>query len=248
MMKRLKILSFILLAASLFSCHKGPVCDCFDAAGAPTSENRSDVLPYFNQINAGDDINVFLSMGNTEQVIIEGGSNLVHNISATVSNQVLTLKNNNNCNWLRSYRKSIINVYITMPQVSYITNSGYGTITGLDSIITDTLNVRTTNAGDINLTVRTKQFYGHFFGSGDITLNGKTNNLACTYFAGTGFLYADNFTSGYCFVANLSTGDCHVNCTGLLQAEVKSRGNIYYSGSPTQVQASIVGSGAVIRE
>jgi len=247
MIKSFKISLLILCALSVFSCHKGPVCDCFDSAGAPTEENRTSVLPYFEQINAEDDINVVLSIGSTEQVIIQGGSNLVHNISATVANDVLTLKNNNNCNWLRSYKKSIITVYITMPRVTYITNSGYGNITSADTITTDTLNVRTTNAGDITLNVSAQQVLGHLFGSGDITLNGHTGEFACTYYSGTGFVYCSNLATGYTFISNASTGDAYINASGLIQAQIHSTGNIYYSGSAI-MQETIEGSGQVIKE
>ncbi|HXB12267.1 MAG TPA: head GIN domain-containing protein [Bacteroidia bacterium] len=247
MMKSFKIGLFILCALTTFSCHKGPVCDCFDSAGAPTEENRTSALTYFEQINAEDDINVVLSMGNTEQVIIQGGSNLVHNISATVSNNILTLKNNNNCNWLRSYKKSIITVYITMPRVTYITNSGYGNITCTDTITTDTFNVRTTTAGDITLNVRAQEILGHLFGSGDITLNGHTDQFSCTFLSGIGFVYCSNLTTRYTFISNGSTGDAYVNSSGLIQAQIKGRGNIYYTGSAI-VQQSIDGTGQVIKQ
>src|SRR5580700_7348642 len=106
MRRHLKILLILFCAVSAISCRKVPVCDCFEAAGAPSEENRTSVLPYFEQVYVQDDLNVSISIGNTEQVLIQGGSNLIHNISATVSNNVLTLKNNNICNWLRSYKKS----------------------------------------------------------------------------------------------------------------------------------------------
>ncbi len=247
MIKRLKILPFLFCAICVISCHKSPVCDCFESAGPPAEENRTGVLPYFEEIYAEDDVNVFIIMGSTEQVLIQGGSNLIHNISATVSNKVLTLKNNNNCNWLRSYKKSIINVYITMPRVTYITNAGIGSVTGSDTITTDTLNVRTISAGDINLNVSAKQVYGHLFGSGDITLNGHCNQFSCTFFSGTGFVYCNNLQTGYTFISSTSTGDCYVNASGLLDAAIYSRGNIYYSGSPT-VNETIKGSGQVIKE
>src|ERR1700748_1692479 len=93
----------ILLITVLAGC-KAPVCDCFDSAGNPGSQVRE--VPFFTQIVTNDNVNVYISVGNPETVTIEGGGNLLSNIAANVSNGVLTLHNNNICNWLRSYKKS----------------------------------------------------------------------------------------------------------------------------------------------
>src|SRR5579863_785927 len=103
-----------------WSC-KAPICDCFDSAGKPGSQVRE--VAFFTQIVANDNINVIITQGNPEKVTIEGGGNLLSNIGANVSSGILTLHNNNICNWLRSYKKSGINVYITMPELTSITNS-----------------------------------------------------------------------------------------------------------------------------
>ncbi|HWY98379.1 MAG TPA: DUF2807 domain-containing protein [Bacteroidia bacterium] len=246
-MKKIKTILLLLSAIGIVSCHKGPVCDCFESAGLPTEENRTNVLPYFEQVYVQDNINVFISMGNTEQVIIQGGGNLVRNISATVANNILTLKNNNNCDWLRSYKKSIINVYVTMPRVTYITNASVGNVNSLDTITTDTFQVKTTSAGDINLNVHSLQIQGHLFGSGNLTLNGQSNEFACVYFGGTGYVYCNNLITNYTFISNTSTGDCYVNATNLLTAFIYQKGNIYYTGSP-KIQATIKGSGALLKD
>ncbi|MGP8217023.1 MAG: head GIN domain-containing protein [Bacteroidia bacterium] len=246
MLKHYKIVLLLFCSMCVWSCHKAPLCDCFESAGSPGEETVTG-LDYFEQVYAQDDVNVFISMGSTEQVIIQGGSNLIRNISATVSNNVLTLRNNNICDWLRSYKKSIINVYITMPRVTYITNAGVGSINSIDTITTDTFQVATSNAGDINLNVHSQEIVGHLFGAGDLTLNGYSQEFACTFFAGIGFAYCSNLKTSYTFISNSSTGDCYVNASNLLIAFIYQRGNIYYSGSPT-IDATIKGPGQVIKQ
>ncbi|HSY77872.1 MAG TPA: DUF2807 domain-containing protein [Bacteroidia bacterium] len=246
-MKNIKTILLLLSAASVISCHKGPVCDCFESAGLPTEENRTNVLPLFEQVYVQDNINLFVSMGNTQQVIIQGGGNLIHNISATVINNTLTLKNNNNCDWLRSYKKSIINVYVTMPRLTYITNAGVGNVNSLDTITADTLQVQTLSAGDINLNVHSKQILGHLFGSGNLTLNGQSNQFLCTFYSGTGFVYCSNLLTGYTFISNSSTGDCYVNVSNQLDVSINGRGNIYYTGSPL-IHSTIKGSGRLLKD
>ena len=188
-------------------------------------------------------------MGPAQQVTIQAGKNLIPNISTDVSGNVLTLKNKNICNWIRSYKKSVINVYITLPRITFITKAGTGTIQSLDTITTDTFQVRTINAGDSNLTVRAKQIEGHLFGPGDLTLSGSADNFLCNFYGGTGFMYCNNLATGYTYISSSTTGDCYVNANRLLIAVINQRGNIYYTGSPPPaVMQSINSSGKLIQE
>jgi len=232
----------------LNSC-KAPVCDCFDSAGKPGSQVRE--VPFFTQIVANDNVNVYISTGNPEKVTIKGGGNLITNIGANVSGGVLTLHNNNICNWLRSYKKSGIDVYVTMPQLTSITNSGYGTVYSQGTITFDSLELYTTNSpGDINLTVNSKYINAHMFGTADLTLSGQCQNFFTNYFGGTGFVYNSNLVvSNYAYVSSNTTGDCYVNCSGgTLAVKIFGQGNVYYSGSPLVQYIPEGGSGQLIRE
>jgi hypothetical protein len=236
------------LALGLSSCGKTPVCDCFDSAGKTGSQVRE--VPFFTQIVTNDNVNVIITIGNPEQVTIEGGGNLLSNISANVSGGVLTLNNNNICNWLRSYKKSGINVYVTMPQLTTITNSGYGTVSSQGTLNIDSLVLNTTNSpGDIDLTVNSKFINAHLFGTADITLIGQCQTFLSNYFGGTGFIYNSNLVvTGYAFISSNTTGDCYVNCTGSLGVQIYGQGNVYYSGSPIVQYTSEGGSGQLIKE
>jgi hypothetical protein len=240
-------LLFIILALGT-SCRKSPVCDCFEVTGNQGSDDRTSALTYFNQVVANDDINVFLAIGPVEQVIIKGGENLIRNISANVSDNILTLKNENNCNWLRSYKKSTINVYITMPEVTSITNNGVGTIQGTDTITTNDIHIETNSAGDINLALHCNSVNAFLFGSADVTLTGTCSSFECNFFAGTGFLYADHLNTSYTYLSTTSTGDCYVNSSGELDLVINQIGNVYYAGNPNPVHAKINGSGKPIKE
>jgi len=237
-----------ILIGLLNSC-KAPVCDCFDSAGKPGSQVRE--VPFFTQIVTNDNVNVHINVGNPEKVTIEGGGNLLSNISANVSGGVLTIHNNNICNWLRSYKKSGIDVYITMPQLTSITNSGYGTVYSQGILTFDSLELYTTNSpGDINLTVNSKYINAHMFGTADLTLSGQCENFFTNYFGGTGFVYNSNLVvSNYAYVSSNTTGDCYVNCSGgTLAVKISGEGNVYYSGSPVVQYISGSGSGQLIRE
>jgi len=244
-------MGYELLVLLFCSCGKTPVCDCFDSAGPSSSQTRQ--VPYFNQITVNDNVNVFITTGSPETVTIEGGKNLIPNIGANVSGTVLTLKNNNICNWLRSYKKSIINVYITMPEIITITNSGYGTVQSQGTITSDSLVLNTTNSpGDINLAVNAKFINAHLFGTADLTLSGQCQTFLTNFFGGTGYIYNSNLVvSGYAFISSSTTGDCYVNCSGAtLDVHIYGQGNVFYKVSPTTTvkYTNEGGSGKLVQE
>lgn len=229
-----------------WSCKKGPFCNCFTPAGSPSEETRT--LPYFEQIDVKDNINVVLTTGPQEQVQIQGGKNLIKYITTNVSNGVLTLKNINKCNWMRSYKKSVITVYLTMPNITYITNEGVGTVSSNDTLYTDSLQLTTKSAGDINLLVHALYIEGHLFGPGDLTLAGTTGSFSCNFFSGTGFAYCDKLTSGYTFFSSSTTGDCYVTSSGILDIVIYRNGNVYYSGAPQAIHCKTYSKGQLIQE
>jgi len=242
-----KILFCFLMVAMLnWRCHKAPVCDCFEAAGKPSSITIT--VPYFDQISVYDDINVFLSTGPQEQVEIQGGENLIKNIGTTVSNGVLTLKNNNICDWLRSYKKSTINVYLTMPDITYITSYGYGNIQSTDTLNASSFQIKTNSSGDINLIVHSVTVNTHLFGSGDLTLSGITANFTCNFFSGTGFLYCDKLQSQYTFLSTATIGDCYITSSGRMDVAIFKQGNVYYAGNPVPLNCTTYGKGQLIKE
>lgn len=247
-MKRvlLKIVAVCVVALGITSCKKAPIKDCFISTGSQWTETRS--VPGFQQIVVNDNINVFISMGAQEQVQIEGGKNLTPNIKTSVSNGILTLNNNNICDWLRSYKKSVINVYLTMPVITSIINNGIGNIQSNDTITADSLQLQSISAGNMNLAVHSNHLTAFLFNSSEATLTGVSQSFECNFFAGTGFLYADNLKTSYVYLSSSTTGDCYVNSSGELDVVLNQIGNIYYAGNPNTVHSKINGTGKLIKE
>lgn len=183
-----------------------------------------------------------------QHIEIDGAKNLIQNITTDVSGGVLTLQNNNICNWMKSYKKSIINVYITMPDIAYITNEGVGNVQSTDTITAGSFQVQIKSAGDINLMVRSVNVTAHLFGAGDLTLTGTTGNFLCNFFGGTGFIYTDNLNSGYTFLASSTTGDCYITSKGIMDVTIYNIGNVYYSGNPTLIRYQTYGKGQLMKE
>ena len=59
----------------------------------------------FNEIELDNNINLYITQGNYNQITIEAGENLMKRITTNVSNNCLYIKNQNTCNWVRELQE-----------------------------------------------------------------------------------------------------------------------------------------------
>ena len=197
-------------------------------------------LPPFTKINLKDNVNVFITQGNPQEVRVEGGENLIPLIKAEVINGELFLENDNRCNWARSYKKGTINVYITMPVLRYISHNGSGQIKGQDTIVCDTLDVLTKESGDVELTIKAKVTFSHIHSTSDATLHGISFAHGI-YHVGEGVLHYEDLRSDDIWTYSDASGNEYLNSKNFLIANIHWVGDIYYTGNPT---TTILGSGS----
>ena len=103
----------------LFSCDSDKSWDCFQTAGSPVSTEY--VVSEFSKIRIEDDVTLYLKQGETQEVKLETGENLLSDISVSVEENTLVVKDNNDCNLVRDY--GITKVFVTVPNITEIRNS-----------------------------------------------------------------------------------------------------------------------------
>jgi len=114
-----KISYILILIITSFSCSTEGTVDCFEAAG--TIIEQEFETPRFKKIIVWDYVQLYIKQGENRSVIVETGENLLNEISVTVTDDVLEIKNGNTCNLVRDY--GITKVYVTTPELTEITNS-----------------------------------------------------------------------------------------------------------------------------
>lgn len=233
----------------LLSCKKENAFDCFKSNGAEVSEVRE--LDMFSSIEVDNKIDVTIFKGSELKVEVVAGKHIISNISTKVAEGNLKIKNNNECNFVRGYKKTI-RVNITLPYLALIKNDGVGTVRFADDFEQDTLVVRAESSGDIHVNGTFTQIRTSSHGNGDIYINGRTKSLY-VYSKGTNFLYAKGLlVKDYVYIETLSIGDCHIQADSLGQLDynIQDTGNLYYTGEPGLVQnvSSAPGKGRAIKE
>ena len=206
--------------------------DCLSSAGSRTTISRK--LDAFKQIELSGYYNVYLKSDTINQIEIEAGENQVPNIETSVNDSVLTINDLNACGFLKGYAEK--NIYISFNSLSEIVIHDGVKLYSIDTLRFDVFQIQFLS--DIcycDLTVDCNQLFFLFsYGSGDYILRGKTNYLYLnTEFLS--FVNANELETSSCYVFNKSMGDCFVNTNGQLKVFIKDSGNIYYSGSPSEI-------------
>jgi hypothetical protein len=190
-------------------------------------------LSEFNEVTIFNKMNLTIRQGNDYKIEIVCGKNLLKNISTEVNNGVLYIENNNKCNFVRGYKKTI-NIILIVPFIKKVVNNGVGPISFDENFKQDTVTVRANSSGDIYVNGTFVKIKTSSHGNGDVYINGKTDTLY-VYMNGTNFVEAKELKiANYVFVETFSIGNCSVNSpqNGPLECNIWSDGNINYYGMP----------------
>lgn len=103
----------------MLACDSENAWDCLQAAGSTISKEYS--VSEFSKIRIEDDVTLFLKQGDSTHIILETGENLLGDISVSVEENTLIVKDKNNCNLVRDY--GITKVFVTVPNITEIRNS-----------------------------------------------------------------------------------------------------------------------------
>ncbi|MDN3724363.1 head GIN domain-containing protein [Aequorivita sp. SDUM287046] len=115
-MKKLLFIGFLFL---LFSCDSENSWDCTQTAGETVS--KKFVVSEFSKIRIEDDVTLYLKQGNTQEIILETGKNLLSDVLVIVEENTLVVKDRNACNLVRDY--GITKIFVTAPNIVEIRNS-----------------------------------------------------------------------------------------------------------------------------
>lgn len=235
---------FISLLLVFTNCNKDHLFDCVKSTGDEILQYRSSAA--FCNINMKDNVDVILYSDTDNFIQVFAGAHLINGIITEVENGTLYIRNENKCNWVRSFaNKYIVKVGLRNPQK--IQSYGSGSITCMDSIKTNEFFFDSWNAsGSYQLLMN--NHISHLvnnIGRADIQAKGYSG-VVFSYINDVGILEASQLIVDYFYIRNSSTGSCTIHVEKEMSAEINYTGNIYYSGNPYRVDKQITGSGKLI--
>jgi len=235
--------------------------------GEPITVQR-EVDQVFHSISMYNNVNVKLVHDNHPHLELTCPENLIEKVTTKIEDGILTVKNENDHNWLRSYDYSIdLTIYydsistINYASVGDLYSSDNDTIRGYGKREIDTtetgihsqwirgfyININE-GCGKIDLAVKCNVIKTDFNnGTSEVTLRGLadyTEILMRSY----GVVHAENLYSDFVRVMSESTNDAYVWFRTKLTVWIKSIGNIYYKGKPSHIEIKQhTGDGEIIK-
>lgn len=229
---------------SLFACSKES--PCFKSTGKIISENRI-ITNEITSIDLKDNIDLVIRQDSIASIKIEAGENLLPFIKVRQKGNQLELKNDNQCNFLRSYKNNIT-AYLSLPNIEYIYYTGHGNISTTGALQLNNFTFETRNGtGTVSLQLNANKIsILQHTGPVDFELNG-TSHFAYLFSGGGGWMRCQQLISDKVHVNHDGTGDVIVSPTNELLIELTSLGNIEYYGNPTLTVSKHSGSGKIIK-
>ena len=243
-----KIKSFIwlfLLLAVFSSCRKPSERPCWKKSGSFAVKEIQ--LDDFNRLFLKEHISYTLIQDSTNKIVIKGGENLIGFIHVQGEDGLVSISNNNKCNFFRKYE--VVEVEIHFTSLVNILFEGTETLNCADTLNVNYLTVTLRDGGGsmdllVNaLDIRTDLTNGW----GDLVLRGNTNT-ASYQALGNGFVEARdlqvrdsiNFISSSSTIQKINTSNCK------LKVEINGIGDIWYYGLPTAISKHEYGKGKLI--
>lgn len=240
-MKKLTLLfSFALLSLGLFS-----------QANAAISVSASHLLredrpvSNFSGIAIGGSLKVYVKLGNTESLRLEGDQDAIDQLITEVKNGTLNIrpKGTQWKEWFKKFNNAKVTAYITAKKLTSLAVSGSGSIDVEQAINADSFSSAISGSGNIKATVNTQNFESSISGSGSLNISGKSKK-ADVAISGSGNFNGRAFSADNVEAHVSGSGSMYIGAKDSLTAAISGSGNITYAGDPT-VKKAVAGSGKV---
>ena len=231
-----------LIAIVLFtSCKKEA---CFSEAGGEVIVTRATTA--FHEIDVNDNVNVVLTQDTMESIRVSAPQHLEPNISTTIENGILILKNEATCTWLRDASEKAT-VYVHLKKLDKILYAGSGQVTSTNTLMADNLMLYSKEgAGNIELTLNARQTLSYIMDeNADFILHG-TSDVCWSYTASRGTIDFADFVVKKMIIEYGGVRDATIHVTDSLNSIIYYKGNLFYKGAPSITKDEVHSSGRLI--
>lgn len=240
----LNVFPFFLLP--FMSCNKENAPDCFQKGGEVISLQR--VLPAQPQrITCSDLIDLELFQSDLPFLEVSGPKNLLPELITNYDNGNIEIRNENTCNIVRSYKPRLKVKIGVNSDFAYLELNGQGEVFSSDTLRTEKLEIMAQGCdGDLSFVLICEDLKCiNHAGVSNFSFRGE-GRKAEFFHQGYGGMNAEDFMASEVYSNNNSIGELKVFSNAYLFAFIGSKGNLLYRGSPSQLDANVIGSGALI--
>jgi len=198
----------------------------------------------FSGISSAGSYNVFITMGNTESLRIEGDSEQVSQIETVVEEGTLKIRNKQGTGgWKNQNGK--VNIYVTAKSLKSIVLSGSGDIKVSGEVKSRDVSTILSGSGNIALAMDATNYFATISGSGGIKAKGNTENAKINV-NGSGDFEGNGLRTSVTSAKMSGSGNISIQADKALDAAMSGSGNIKFGGNAS-VKSSKSGSGNISR-
>ena len=227
-MKSIKTLLLLVLVATITSCQFDVNLGHENGNGNVTTQERS-VDQDFDKVRGSSGIDVYLTEGSENKIVVEADENLLELIETNVSNGKLIIRSSKNIG--RSKAKK---VHVTYVKLSSIEASSGADVIGNSVIKNETINLDCSSGADLEVEVFAKELYAESSSGADIEVSGKASNIYANASSGSE-INAKNLNTITCNAKASSGADITVTVKDKINAKASSGGDVRYYGDPVSV-------------
>lgn len=245
----MKKYSIYLIVLFMWSCAKDQVSDCIQASGDLVVKEYD--LDAFNRILVHENIELIIKMGSEHQLSVAAGEFLISDVTYTIREGLLTLSDNNQCNWVRSYTPT--KIIVTTPTLTEIRSNTQhpitcdGTLTFPNlNLISENFNQDNISSGDFNLEVQSESLKIVSNNVSQFFISGNTEHLDVGFYAGTTAFFGADLVARHIKVYHRSSHDMIVNPQESLTGQLRSVGDLISIQRPSTVDVRVLYTGDLI--
>ena len=249
----MKKIVHIILMGILLSCDSERVNDCFQATGTIISEEFT--VQNFTKIRIEDDVNLIIKQHDDQKVRIRTGENLLSDVSVSVEEGVLVIRNNNSCNLVCDY--SNVTAVVQTPNITEIRNSSSGDITGdgtlefpiLYLVSNTSINVEgVRKSGDFTMKVKCERFFVTANGYSRFYISGTSEKATISLEDEVPLFVGPGLISDEIIVFQRSAASMVVNPQNSIRGSIRGTGNVICKNRPPLIDVNEYYTGRLIFE
>jgi hypothetical protein len=235
-MKTLNTIMLIIITILLSAGCVVNIQDTITGDGKVVSQTRD--VPEFTGLKVGSGIDVFLTQGDNQSVVVEADENLQEWIRTEVNGSVLHIYTDKNIRLAKTKR-----INITCRMLDRIDISSAGDVTAVNRFKADKLDIDMSSAGDLSLEVEANEVNISISSAGNAVLKGKADTLKADL-SSAGDLNAFDLEAKFGDISVSSAGSARVFVTDEASFHSSSAGDIDYKGEPRvkEIHTSSAGS------
>lgn len=195
----------------------------------------------FDQIDVSRGMNVYITQGTPQKVVVIADNNLHEVIETRVEGQTLKIFVNENVRWAKEKK-----VMVTVEKLTSVKTSSGSNAWSQNQIMSEDLELRASSGANLTMEVNAKSLNADCSSGANIKLSGLAKEAELEASSGAN-LIGDELKVDNCRMKTSSGANVSATVNERLDAHASSGGNVVYYGEPKSTEVS-TSSGGNIRK